>query len=157
MPLENSDDANVRADWRYYREVIEPMLREPGIEYVGEVRGRDKADFLGNARALLNPIDWPEPFGLVMAEALACGTPVVGRGLGSVPEVVTDGVTGLIGDSDEELARLCRRVEALDRAACREEAVRRFSPAAMTDGYEAVYRRLLGSVEADTAARRLPV
>jgi glycosyltransferase involved in cell wall biosynthesis len=145
MPLANSDDATTQADWEYYRTVIKPLLREPGIEYVGEVNDAQKADFLGNACALLFPIDWPEPFGLVMAEALACGTPVIARRRGSVPEVVTDGVTGLIGETDEDLVELCQRIQSISRAACRADAVRRFPPAAMVDGYEAVYRRLLRS------------
>jgi glycosyltransferase involved in cell wall biosynthesis len=99
----------------------------------------DKADFLGHAVALLNPIDWPEPFGLVMAEALSCGTPVVARRRGSVPELVSHGLTGLIGETDEELAQLCREVGTIKRALCRQEAVWRFSVEAMTLGYERVY------------------
>jgi glycosyltransferase involved in cell wall biosynthesis len=142
MPLANSDDLTTRGDWEYYCQVIAPLLREPGVEYIGEVSDATRADFLGNARALLFPIDWPEPFGLVMAEALACGTPVVARRRGSVPEVVQDGVTGWIGETDDELAALCGRVDELDRAACRAIAEQRFSPAAMVEGYEAVYRRL---------------
>jgi glycosyltransferase involved in cell wall biosynthesis len=143
MPLANSHDATTQADWEYYRSVIAPLFREPDIENVGEVNDGQKADFLGNACALLFPIDWPEPFGLVMAEALACGTPVVARRRGSVPEVVRDGVTGLIGETDDELVQHCRHIDRISRAACREDAVRRFSPQAMVDGYEAVYRRVL--------------
>jgi glycosyltransferase involved in cell wall biosynthesis len=143
MPLDRQDDPNVRADWDHYRAVIEPLLKEPGVEYVGEIGDAEKVEFLGNARALLFPIDWPEPFGLVMAEALACGTPVVARRRGSVPEVIADGLTGLIGETDEELAELCSRVGSLNRAVCRAEAERRFSAWSMADGYEAVYRRLL--------------
>lgn len=144
MPLSNHDAPDVRADWAYYQEVVEPLLREPDIEYVGEVGDEDKSEFLGNALALVNPIEWPEPFGLVMAEALACGTPVIARRRGSVPEVVTHGLTGMIGETDEELAYLCSWVGTLDRAVCRAEAERRFSVRAMVDGYEAVYRLLLG-------------
>jgi glycosyltransferase involved in cell wall biosynthesis len=107
----------------------------------------DKPAFLGGALALLNPIDWPEPFGLVMAEALACGTPVVARRRGSVPEVVADGVTGLIGETEEELVSLCARAHEIDRRACRQEALRRFSPRAMVDGYEAIYRAVTGADE----------
>jgi glycosyltransferase involved in cell wall biosynthesis len=142
MPLEHSDDQTTRGDWDYYRKVIEPLFHEPDVEYVGEVGDDERPLFLGNARALLFPIDWPEPFGLVMAEALACGTPVVARRRGSVPEVVRDGVTGLIGETDEDLVRLCERVGELDRPACRAEAAQRFSVEAMADGYEAVYRRI---------------
>ena len=86
----------------------------------------------------------------VMAEALACGTPVIARRRGSVPEVVTDGVTGWIGETDKELVELCGRIDGIQRAACRADAVRRFSPEAMVDGYEAVYHRLLRAAADDT-------
>jgi glycosyltransferase involved in cell wall biosynthesis len=151
MPLHNSDDPTTQADWEYYRAVVQPLLQQPGVEYVGEVNDDHKAAFLSQARALLFPIDWPEPFGLVMAEALACGTPVIARRRGSVPEVVTDGVTGLMGETDEELVALCQRIDTISREACRRDAVRRFSPQAMVDGYEAVYRRLLAPVPAPAA------
>jgi glycosyltransferase involved in cell wall biosynthesis len=154
LPLRDPANREARADRAYYREVVEPLLREPGVEFVGEVRDHEKAELLGNARALLFPIDWPEPFGLVMAEALACGTPVVARRRGSVPEVIAEGVTGFIGETDDELAGLCRRVGALDRAACRAEAERRFSPAAMTDGYAAVYGRLVGRAQVEALLER---
>jgi glycosyltransferase involved in cell wall biosynthesis len=147
LPLRDLNDPNVRADWEYYEGVVKPLLDAGDVEFVGEVGDREKAEFLGNALALLNPIAWPEPFGLVMAEALACGTPVVARRRGSVPELVTHGVTGLIGETDDELARLCREVHAIDRAACRDEAVWRFSVEAMTTGYEQAYRRVLGRVD----------
>jgi glycosyltransferase involved in cell wall biosynthesis len=143
LPLKDVSDPNVRADWEYYEGVVKPMLDRGHVELVGEIDADGKAEFLGHALALLNPIDWPEPFGLVMAEALACGTPVVARRRGSAPEVVTDGLTGLIGETDAELAGLCRRVHEIDRATCHREAIRRFSPRAMTDGYEAVYRAML--------------
>jgi glycosyltransferase involved in cell wall biosynthesis len=146
MPLNDLNDPNVRADWEYYRDVIEPLLKEPGVEHVGEIDDSNKAEFLGNALALLNPIDWPEPFGLVMAEALACGTPVIARRRGSVPEVISDGVTGLVGETDDDLVQLCGRIGDISRATCRAEAVRRFSTRAMADGYEAVYRSVLGRV-----------
>ena len=142
MPLENHHDPEVRADSAYYRDVVAPLLKGSDVEFVGEVGDEDKAGFLGNALALLFPIDWPEPFGLVMAEALACGTPVVARRRGSVPEVIADGLTGLIGETDDDLVQLCRRIHGISREACRAEAIRRFSPPVMADGYEAVYRRL---------------
>jgi glycosyltransferase involved in cell wall biosynthesis len=149
LPLKDVSEANVRADWEHYESDVKPLLGGGGIELVGEVGDAEKPEFLGNALALLNPIDWPEPFGLVMAEALACGTPVVARRRGSVPEVITDGVTGLIGEDDDELVELCGRVGNLSRAACRAEAECRFSPRAMADGYEMIYRQLL---EPDLAA-----
>jgi glycosyltransferase involved in cell wall biosynthesis len=157
MPLGDSRDPNVQRDWDYYCSVVAPLLAEPGVEYIGEVSDHDKADFLGHALALLFPIDWPEPFGLVMAEALACGTPVIARRRGAVPEVVTHGVTGLIGETNEELAQLCERIDRISRAACRTEAVRRFSPPVLADGYEAGYRRVLERHAAkDIAALTLP-
>jgi glycosyltransferase involved in cell wall biosynthesis len=142
LPLQDLNDPNVRADWEYYDGVVRPLLDQGHVELVGEIDDENKAEFLGNALALINPIDWPEPFGLVMAEALACGTPVVARRRGSVPELIDDGRTGLIGETDEDLASLCRRVHALDRRACRREAAQRFSPRAMADGYVAIYRSL---------------
>jgi glycosyltransferase involved in cell wall biosynthesis len=142
-PLRGTDAPQDRADWDYYRTVIRPLLREPGVEFVGEVGDADKSAFLGPARALLFPIDWPEPFGLVMAEALACGTPVVARRRGSVPEVVEHGVTGWIGETDEDLARACENLDSIDRAECRAAAERRFHPGVMADGYESAYRHLL--------------
>jgi glycosyltransferase involved in cell wall biosynthesis len=155
MPLDDPDDPNSRADWEHYRAVIEPLLGQPGVEYIGEVGDHNKADFLGRARALLFPIDWPEPFGLVMAEALACGTPVVARRRGSVPEVVTDGLTGLIGETDDDLVQLCRQTDRISRETCRTQAVRRFSTQAMADGYEAAYRRVLRSPSTGTVPANL--
>ena len=140
-PLRDLSNPCVRADWEYYENVVKPLLADGHVEMVGEVGDAEKPGLLGNALALLFPIDWPEPFGLVMPEALACGTPVVARRRGSVPEVITHGVTGLVGESDEELADLCASVHRLDRQACRDEATRRFSPAAMANGYEAAYQR----------------
>ncbi len=154
LPLRDTSAPNARADWEYYEGTVKPLLNAGHVELVGEVGDDDKAEFLGNALALLFPIDWPEPFGLVMAEALACGTPVVARRRGSVPEVISDGLTGLIGETDEELADLCRRVGQIDRATCRHEATRRFSPGAMADGYEAVYRALIRIPERSAGERR---
>ena len=144
MPLNDSHHPEFPADWEYYRTVIKPLLREPEVDYLGELDDEDKANLLRHARALLFPIDWPEPFGLVMAESLACGTPVVARRRGAVPEVITHGVTGLIGETDDELVQLCEQAGEISREVCRAEAVRRFSPQAMADGYEAIYWRVVG-------------
>ena len=129
-------------DRQYYEREIEPRLDHPLIELVGEIGDEDKSEFLGNARALLFPIDWPEPFGLVMIEAMACGTPVITRPYGSVPEIIEPGRTGLIGDTLEELVDAVKRVDALDRAACRREFEQRFTIERMVDDYEALYRTL---------------
>lgn len=144
-PLDRRNDPSVRADWDYYQSTVKPELDAGHIEMVGEIGDREKPEFLGNARALLFPIDWPEPFGLVMAEALACGTPVIARRRGSVPEILKHGITAFIGETDEELARLCGQIDMIDREACRSEAAYRFSPSAMAAGYEGVYRRVLDS------------
>ena len=128
------------ADEDYFDRAVAPLLDHPLIEFIGEIGDADKAAFLGGARALLFPIDWPEPFGLVMLEALACGTPVVARPCGSVPEIVRSGVNGFIADSVPDLVKAVARVDALDRAQCRRDFEERFSVARMVDGYEALYR-----------------
>lgn len=109
---------------------------------IGEVGGSEKTDFLRGAAALVFPICWPEPFGLVMVEALACGTPVLATRYGSVPEIVRDGVTGFIRDSEDELVEAAAHLGKLDRAQCRVDAERRFSPAAMAETYEQIYEGL---------------
>jgi glycosyltransferase involved in cell wall biosynthesis len=132
------------ADQEYYEERVQPLFEDPLIEYVGEVTEEQKDAFLGDALALLFPIKWPEPFGLVMVEAMATGTPVLTSRYASVPEVVEDGVTGMLCDSVEEMALACERIGTLDREACRARVERLFSVPAMVDGYEAVYRDLAG-------------
>ena len=126
----------------YFEEEIEPLLSDSLIEYLGEIGEEEKPAFLGNAAGLLFPIDWPEPFGLVMIEALACGTPVIARPFGSVPEIVVPGRSGFIADSVDELAEAVRHLDRIDRAACRREAEARFSVGRMVDGYEAIYDAL---------------
>ena len=144
MPLPFRSDANVRDDWEYWENVVQPLLG-PDVEIVGELGGSAKDEFLRNASAVLFPIRWPEPFGLVMIEALACGTPVVALRAGSVPEVVRDGVTGFIGDTEDELVASLGRLGEIDRRACRREAEQRFSAATMATAYEHVYERLIGA------------
>ncbi len=129
-------------DRPFFESEIEPLLDDPLIEYVGEIGEADKPRFLGEAIALLFPIDWPEPFGLVMIEALACGTPVVARPCGSVPEIITPGRTGFLADTLDEIVEALRRVESLDRAHCRREAEGRFSVERMVNDYDAVYESL---------------
>jgi glycosyltransferase involved in cell wall biosynthesis len=130
------------ADRDYYERVVAPLLDHPLIEFVGEIGDADKSAFLGGARALLFPIDWPEPFGLVMLEAMACGTPVIARPRGSVPEIVRPGVSGFIGESTAELVAAVSRVDTIDRAECRRDFERRFVVTRMVDDYEALYRRV---------------
>jgi glycosyltransferase involved in cell wall biosynthesis len=132
-----------RAD-EHFKQYIAPLLHDAGdwVEFVGEIGGREKDEFLGNAHALLFPIDWPEPFGLVMIEALACGTPVIAWRNGSVPEVIDDGRTGFIVESVEEAVAAVGRIADLDRHACRRAFEDRFDAACMARGYVEVYRRL---------------
>ena len=132
-----------KVDESYFREQIAPLLKEPGVEFIGEINERSKTRFLGDALALLFPIDWPEPFGLVMIEAMACGTPVLAFRRGSVSEIIDQGVTGAIVDTTGEAVRMLPRVIALDRRAIRRRFEQRFSSARMAKDYVAVYRSLL--------------
>ncbi len=132
------------ADRDYYENVVAPLFRRsPRVEFVGEVDDAGKDELLGNAYAYLFPIDWPEPFGLTMAEAMATGTPVIAMARGSVPEVVSHGETGFVCRSTDEMVTAVERVSRIDRRACRRHVERHFSASRMADGYEAVYARLL--------------
>ncbi|HET9862804.1 MAG TPA: glycosyltransferase, partial [Steroidobacteraceae bacterium] len=126
----------------YFRTEIEPLLAQPHVEFVGEIGERDKCAFLGGARALLFPIDWPEPFGLVMIESMSCGTPVVAWRAGSVPEIVSEGVNGFIVDSIPDAVAAVRRATQLDRARVRASFEERFTVERMTHDYLDIYRRL---------------
>lgn len=130
------------ADRRYFEQQIRPRLDDPLVEFVGEIDERQKNEFIGRARALLFPIDWPEPFGLVMIEAFACGTPVIAFRCGSVPEVMVDGVTGFVVDTMEEAIAAARRVGQLDRRRCREVFDTRFTAPVMAERYLDIYRQL---------------
>jgi len=136
------------ADREYFERMVRPLLDDPLVEFVGEIGDGDKAAFLGGALALLFPIDWPEPFGLVMIEAMACGTPVITCPCGSVPEVVVPGRTGFIADTVEDLENAVKRVDTIDRAQCRRHVERSFTAQRMADGYERVYARLLALARA---------
>jgi glycosyltransferase involved in cell wall biosynthesis len=126
-------------DAHWFRDNIEPLLDHPLIEFIGEIGDAQKSDFLGGAEALLFPIDWPEPFGLVMIEAMACGTPVVAWRCGSAPEVVDEGVTGFVVDTEEDAAAAVRRAARLDRREIRRRFDRRFSSTAMARAYLDLY------------------
>ena len=131
------------ADREYFENEIQPMLLDdPLIEFLGELEGEAKSEFLRGAMALLFPIDWPEPFGLVLIEAMACGTPVIGRSCGSVPELVVAGRTGFVVDTFDELVDAVKRVHTIDRAACRRHVEEHFTVGRMVDGYESIYRSL---------------
>ena len=144
-----------RVDQAYFESEIRPLLSLPGIEYIGEIDERSKGKFLGDARALLFPIDWPEPFGLVMIEAMACGTPVLAFRHGSVPEVIDEGVTGYVVNSVDEALLRMGSLLALDRGRVRRRFDERFSAARMTHDYVRVYQSQLRS--GDFTNRRQPV
>lgn len=131
------------ADTPYFNECIKPLLRDPRVQFIGEVGEREKRELLGHARALLFPIDWPEPFGLVMIEAFSCGTPVVAYPHGSVPEIMEDGVTGFVVSNQEEAVRAARNIRTLDRRRCRETFERRFTVERMAENYLQAYRRVM--------------
>jgi glycosyltransferase involved in cell wall biosynthesis len=145
-----------KADRDYFEAEIKPLLDEADVELVGEIGEDGKDEFLGNALALLFPIDWPEPFGLVMIEAFACGTPVIACRRGSVPEVVRDGVTGFLVRSVDEAVRAVQKVPRLDRGRCRQEFEKRFVATRMAQDYLSLYEQLvlgesLPGVAADAA------
>jgi glycosyltransferase involved in cell wall biosynthesis len=132
-----------KVDRAYYKTNIKPLLKDPRIEYIGEIGDHDKGAFLGDATALLFPIDWPEPFGLAMIEAMASGTPVIAFGRGSVPEIVEHAVTGFIVDNVDEAVAAVPLVKALDRAAIRRRFEERFSVERMARDYIALYGAVL--------------
>ena len=138
-----------RVDKDYFKLVVEPLLGEPLVEFVGEISEGEKVDFLGNAYALLFPIDWPEPFGLVMIEAMACGTPVIAYRGGAVPEVMEEGHTGFIVEGLEDAVEAVLRVPELSRKRCREVFDQRFTAARMAHDYVQVYERLINSKQQD--------
>ena len=142
MPLKIAAKVD-RVDQVYWHETIHPMIEAyPDVEFIGEIDEHDKADFLGRATALLFPIDWPEPFGLVMIESMACGTPVIAYRRGSVPEIIEENVSGFIVDTIDEAVMAVRRVGSLDRAKVRDRFERRFTVERMAGDYLDIYRRL---------------
>jgi glycosyltransferase involved in cell wall biosynthesis len=132
-----------KVDQAYFDDVIRPLLNDPHVDFIGEINEREKQDFLGGARALLFPIDWPEPFGLVMIEAMACGTPVVAWHAGSVPEVIDPGVNGFIVETIDEAVAAIEKLEALDRRVVRDSFEERFSVERMTKEYVSLYQSLV--------------
>jgi glycosyltransferase involved in cell wall biosynthesis len=141
-------------DRDYFEAKIRPLLNDPRIEFIGEIGEAEKNEFLGNALALLFPIDWPEPFGLVMIEAMACGTPTIAYRKGSVPEVLEDKETGFIVDNLQDAAKAVDRIPLLSRRTCREVFERRFSAERMVRDYLAMYKKVL-SEQMASAARRI--
>ncbi len=141
-----------RVDSEYFKSEIEPLLDHPLVEFIGEVGEHEKQELLGGACALLFPIDWPEPFGLAMIEAMACGTPVIAFRHGSVPEIIQEGVNGFMADSVDQAVDAVARVDSLSRAAVRKSFEERFTVSRMAKNYVAEYRRL----QADASAARPP-
>jgi glycosyltransferase involved in cell wall biosynthesis len=150
MPLKIAAKVD-RADRRYFERVVEPLLNDPHVEWVGEISDQQKNEFLGNACALLFPIDWPEPFGLVMIEAMACGTPVIAYKSGSVPEVMEDGITGFVVRELDEAAQAIGRVADLSRERCREVFEKRFTASRMADDYMEMYDQMVRRTAEDYA------
>ena len=146
MPLKVAAKVD-RHDVDFYQSTIAPLLHSPGVEFLGEIGGHDKDALLRNAYALLFPIDWPEPFGLVMIEALAAGTPVIAYRRGSVPEVIAHGKTGWIVDGIDEAVAAVSRIPQIDRAACRRAFEERFSVERMTADYLTVYASLVAQAK----------
>jgi glycosyltransferase involved in cell wall biosynthesis len=134
--------AREESEQAYYSEQIEPLL-DDNVEFIGEVGGENKLALLGAASALLNPIQWPEPFGLVMIEAMACGTPVITCPIGAAPEIVDDGVTGYLCSGNDELVRATGNADRLSRQACRDAVIERFSTARMVSDHLALYHELV--------------
>ena len=132
-----------KADRAYYEEVIKPLMALPHVEYIGEIGEHEKREFLGNAHALVFPIDWPEPFGLVMIEAMACGTPVIAFKRGSVPEVIESGVSGFVVEDEISAVAAVKRLSTLPREKVRAAFEARFSSKVMARNYVAVYEDLL--------------
>jgi glycosyltransferase involved in cell wall biosynthesis len=135
---------NIPSDHQdYFDTQISPYLNTANITYIGPVNDQQKNELLGNARVLLMPVLWDEPFGIVMAEALACGTPVIGFRRGAVPEVVQDGVNGFVCDTVDEMVEAVRKMHTIDRSTCRSILEERFSDRAIVDGYERLYKRII--------------
>jgi glycosyltransferase involved in cell wall biosynthesis len=132
-------------DVGYFRDEIKPLLADPLIEFIGEIGDSEKSAFLGNANALLFPIDWPEPFGLVLIEAMACGTPVIAWRCGSVSEIIENGKTGFIVDTEDEAVRAVLKLDQLDRRMVRKVFQERFTADVMARNYLRLYWRLCGA------------
>ncbi|HUZ14119.1 MAG TPA: glycosyltransferase family 4 protein [Caulobacteraceae bacterium] len=153
MPLKIAAKVDA-VDAAYFRQTIEPMLDHPLVEFVGEIGDADKSAFLGGARALLFPIDWPEPFGLVMIEAMGCGTPVIAFDCGSTSEVVEPGVSGFLVRTEAEAMAAVRRLPELDRREVRRRFDRRFSAVSMARAYLDLYAERLAKAHAPALASR---
>jgi len=149
IPLKLAAKVDV-VDRDYFESVIKPKLCPPDVELIGEIGDAEKNEFLGNALALMFTIDWPEPFGMAMIEAMACGTPVITRPCGSIPEVIKPGVSGFVEEGVDALVEAAKKVESISRAGCRKEFEDRFTIEVMVDQYERVYRELIEQKRSET-------
>lgn len=140
-----------RADQDYFNETIKPLLSTPGVDFIGEISDDQKSEFLSGAIALLVPIDWPEPFGLVMIEAMACGAPVIAFNRGSVSEIVEDGVTGFVVEDKTSAAGAVRKIGSLSRMAVRRRFEERFTARRMAEDYVSLYRSMINDRQAAAA------
>jgi glycosyltransferase involved in cell wall biosynthesis len=144
-----------KIDEEYFRSEILPLIEGPGVEFIGEINEREKTKFLGEAAALLFPVDWPEPFGLVMIESMACGTPVLAFRCGSTPEIIEDGVTGKVVDSEQEAVAALPGILSYDRRTVRQRFEERFTATRMAKDYVSIYRQLL-RIRTSNGQRRSP-
>ena len=154
MPLKIAAKVD-KVDEDYFRNDILPLIDSPGVEFIGEINEREKTQFLGEAAALLFPVDWPEPFGLVMIEAMACGTPVLAFRCGSIPELIENGVTGKIVGSEEEAVAALPTILSYNRRAVRQRFEDRFTSTRMAKEYVSTYRRLLKTRTSSAKPRQL--
>jgi glycosyltransferase involved in cell wall biosynthesis len=150
MPLKIAAKVD-KADQMFFKQTVQPLLEHPLIEFIGEISNAEKGDFLGNAAALLFPVNWPEPFGLVMIEAMACGTPVVAFPCGSVPEIIEDGTNGFIVHTIEEGVEAVSRLQELSRQACRRHFELNFTDEHMAANYLAIYDSMISRAPAEVA------
>ncbi|VAX02859.1 Glycosyltransferase [hydrothermal vent metagenome] len=143
-------------DKHYFAKTIQPLLKQPGVEFIGEINDAQKQDFLGNASALLFPISWPEPFGLVMTEAMACGTPVIAYNRGAVPEVIEHGVSGFIVNTQQEAIHAVGQLNTIDRQQCRQVFEQHFSSQRMTQNYLRLYEQQIRQHQKDEPHKKRP-
>lgn len=143
-----------RSDERYFEQVVKPMLDHPLVHFIGEISQREKGEFLGHALALLAPVNWPEPFGISIIEAIACGTPVIAFPRGSVPEIVNQSKSGFVVRNVEEAVAAVKKVHRMSRKTCRKIFERRFTASRMAKDYVEIYKRLLGGKSDASATRR---
>ena len=153
MPLKIAAKID-KADREYYESTIKPLMRDPNVEFIGEIGEHEKSEFLGNAYAYLFPIDWPEPFGLTMIEAMACGTPTIAFNCGSVKEVMQEGLTGFIVEDMDQAVAAVAKISTIERTACRNIFEKRYTAARMAEEYVEIYQTMAtpAAVSSDSQA-----